>query len=361
MIGNLQKFEIFIIKTLPDEYFNKCKKSLIETSGGMIISDQICMIIEKDSREKTLNTILEKRDTQRDLFIVADDIIFLNGWYESLANNYIYGEIIGFSMIDANSGLLQDFGYDFVIVDDELSYEGLYKHTKKEELNLPEYRECDAVTGCAMYIKKTVFDDVKQFPLEGENRWGELLFSHMASKYGHNTIVLNAHFRHYGISTKQNKDVKKSSMSWLVEKKLWSKAVNKYLKDVKPKKVIKTAISNELVKLINQSKKCLIYGAGTVADTIISSLNEISKVDLCSGLNEEVGLQLRRIKIKSVNRIEPSTYNVIIISAIGYEKQIMSTHFSSFKCQDSSKIITLKKENFKNKIVYNIKENCVKV
>jgi hypothetical protein len=336
---NLQKFDIFIIKTLPDGYFNKCKKSLIETSGGMIKSDQICMIIEKDSREKTLNTILEKRDIQRDLFIVADDIIFLNGWYESFVNNYIYGDIIGFSMIDAQTGLLQDFGYDFVSVNGDLSYRGLYKHKELKELNFPEFRKCDAVNGCAMYIKNNVIDDVKYFPLEGENRWGELLFSRLASKYGHETIVLNAHLRHYGISTKQNKDVKKSSMSWLIEKELWSKAVKKYLKDVEPKKEIKTAISDELVTLINQSKKCLIYGAGTVADVIITSLNEISKIYLCSGLKEEVGLQLRGIKIKSVNRLNLAEYDKIIISSIGYENQIIDSYFKKIN------VLTLSKES----------------
>ena len=337
MLNN--EFEIFIIRTLPEAYFEECKKSIINTSNGEIQFSQIQTIIEKDSREKTLNAILEKRDIKKDLLIIADDIIFLNGWYESLANNYTHGDIIGFSMLDAQSDLLQDFGYDFVSVNGELSYRGLYKHKELKELNLPEFRKCDAVTGCAMFIRKTVLDDVKYFPLEGENRWGELLFSHLASKYGHETIVLNAHLRHYGISTKQNKDLKKSSMSWLIEKELWSKAVKKYLKDVETKKEIKTTISDELVTLINQSKKCLIYGAGTVADVIITSLNEISKIYLCSGLKEEVGLQLRGIKIKSVNRLNPVEYDKIIISSIGYENQIIDSYFKKIN------VLTLSKEN----------------
>ena len=338
-MNNQIEFEIFIIKTLPDKYLNKCKNSLIGTTDGIIRSDCYKVINEMSSREKTLNTILEIRNNNKDLFIVADDIVFLDGWYEGLINNYKNGNIIGFSMIDAQSGLLQDFGYDFVSVDDELSYRGLYKHKELKELDLPEYRICDAVTGCAMFIKKNVLDDVNKFPLEGQNRWGELLFSHLASKYGHETIVLNAHLRHYGISTKQNKDLKKSSMSWLIEKELWSKAVKKYLKDVETKKEIKTTISDELVTLINQSKKCLIYGAGTVADVIITSLNEISKIYLCSGLKEEVGLQLRGIKIKSVNRLNPVEYDKIIISSIGYENQIIDSYFKKIN------VLTLSKEN----------------
>jgi hypothetical protein len=338
-MNNQTEFDIFIIKTLPDEFLIKCKKSLKETSKGKITNNQIQIISEKESREITLNTILEIRDNEKDLFIVADDIVFLDGWYESLKDNYENGGIIGFSMIDAQSELLQDFGYDFVTIDGELSYRGLYKHKELPELNLPEYRFCDAVNGCAMFIKNSVIDDVKYFPLEGENRWGELLFSHLASKYGHETIVLNAHLRHYGISTKQNKDVKKSSMSWLIEKELWSKAVKKYLKDVEPKKEIKTAISDELVTLISQSKKCLIYGAGTVADAIIPSLNEISKIYLCSGLKEEVGLQLRGISVKDVNRLNPAEYDKIIISSIGYENQIIDSYFKKIN------VLTLSKES----------------
>ena len=338
-MNNQTEFDIFIIKTLPDEYLIKCKKSLKETSKGKITNNQIHLISEKESREITLNTILKKRDNEKDLFIVADDIVFLDGWYESLKDNYENGGIIGFSMIDAQSELLQDFGYDFVTIDGELSYRGLYKHKELTGLNLPSFRICDAVTGCAMYIKKAVLNDVNHFPLEGENRWGELLFSYLASKYGHDTIVLSAHLRHFGISTKQNKDVKKSSMSWLIEKELWIKAVKKYLKDLTPKKEIRITISEELLNLINHSKNCLIYGAGTVAYTIISSLNESSKIDICSGLVEEIGLQLKGKKILNVKSVSQNNYDKIIISAIGYEAQIITDYFKN------NNIITLSKEN----------------
>lgn len=339
MIKNRITFEIFIIKTLPDIFLIECKKSLIETSGGMIKSDQIQIINEKESREKTLNAILEKKDTQRDLFIVADDIIFLNGWYESLINNYIYGDIIGFSMLDAQSGLLQDFGYDFVFVDGELSYRGLYKHKELKELNLPQYRNCDAVTGCAMFIKKEVFSSVNKFPINGENRWGELLFSHLAKNKGYNTIVLNANLKHHAISTKQNSNINKSSMSWLVERELWKNVVKEYLSDIKPKITINTTVSKKLISLIDEAKQCLIYGAGTIADTILSSLNDKTKIDICSGLKEEVGLQLRGIKIKDANRLDPAKYDKIIISSVGYENQIIDNYFKNIN------VSTLSREN----------------
>ena len=72
---------------------------------------------------------------------------------------------------------------------------------------------------------------------------------------------------------------------------------------------------------------------------IITSLNEISKIYLCSGLKEEVGLQLRGIKIKSVNRLNPVEYDKIIISSIGYENQIIDSYFKKIN------VLTLSKEN----------------
>ena len=59
------EFEIFIIKTLPDAFLIKCKNSLKETSKEKITNDQIQIIIEKESREKTLNTILEMKIKKR--------------------------------------------------------------------------------------------------------------------------------------------------------------------------------------------------------------------------------------------------------------------------------------------------------
>ena len=108
--------------------------------------------------------------------------------------------------------------------------------------------------------------------------------------------------------------------------------------DLTPKKEIRITISEELLNLINHSKNCLIYGAGTVAYTIISSLNESSKIDICSGLVEEIGLQLKGKKILNVKSVSQNNYDKIIISAIGYEAQIITDYFKN------NNIITLSKE-----------------
>jgi len=323
-------FELFIIKSLPDKYYENCISSFISTIPIEFNLNKVRTVTESEIRELTLNNILLERDIEKDLFVVADDIVFLEGWYESLSKNYSRGEIFGFSMIDAKSGLLQDFGYDFIEIDGQLSCIGLHKNTKANETELREYRECDAVTGCAMLIKKEVFDDVHEFSIDGSNRWGEILFSSIAKKYGHRTIVLASHLRHYAISTKQNKDPQKSSISWLVERDRWSSVVQKYLKEIDSPKKITTKVSKKLMELITNSSAPLLYGAGTIADAILVSLESSDNVTVCSGLPEEEGLKIQNENIKNINLIDKLSHDNIIITSIGYEREIVDKYFSDF-------------------------------
>jgi hypothetical protein len=337
------KPEIYFIQTLPDEYLNNSLQSFQDTVGENWDLGMIEVIQELDTREVTLNEIISRRDKHRDLLVVADDIVFLGGWYEALNENYDKGDIIGFSMIDAKTGLLQDFGYDFITLDGGLSYRGLYKHDPLAKHKLPVFRYCDAITGCAMYIKYNVFHDVSEFPKEGVNRWGELLFSQLARKYGYKTIVLNAHLKHYATSTKQKKDVTMSSMSWLIEKGLWSKVVDKYLTNVKTTISSNTHVSGEIIKLISNSNKCLIYGAGTIANAILYSTLNTENIDLCSGLEEEGGKYLAGIEIQDVSTITFTDYDVLIISSIGYEKIIYRKYFQDTINSSTTKYVTLSK------------------
>ena len=129
-------------------------------------------------------------------------------------------------------------------------------------------------------------------------------------------------------------------MSWLVERKLWKNVVKEYLLHVKPKITIQTKVSKKIISLIGEANQCLIYGAGTVADIILSSINKFENIDLCSGLPEEVGLQLNGLIIKNIKEIKASSYEIIIISAIGYEEKIISRYFKNRK-----NIFTLINEN----------------
>ena len=82
---------------------------------------------ELNQREETLNHILKSVDNESDIFIVADDVVFTNGWFESLEKNYEKGDIISFSTLFPDSNIIQDYGYDFIKIDGDLSIEDFTK------------------------------------------------------------------------------------------------------------------------------------------------------------------------------------------------------------------------------------------
>jgi hypothetical protein len=315
-------FEIFIIKTLPDEYINRVIERLDSDKAQYEKFPCFQVVHECSTREKTLNKIINLRDKNKDTFIVADDIIFLEGWYDSLKKNYQNGDIIGFSMIDAKSGLLQNFGYDFVEVDGSLSYRGKYKGNDPASLDLPDYRECDAVTGCAMFIKSHVFESVTSFPLEGANRWGEILFSYLATQNDLKTIVISSYLQHYAISTKQKNSVKLSSLSWIVERGQWEKLKLKYLSEVKPVNTFFSALDKALMLKLKRVNKGLIYGCGVNADFILNNL-DLKNWDVCSGLPEEIGQNFNGLKVLDVEALRVNLYDLILITPIGYDQDIL--------------------------------------
>ena len=102
--------QIYIIRSLTAPHAQRCIESLLETSAGEINLSDISVIDEDATREDTLNQILTQHNQIDDLFIVADDITFRAGWLEALNANLNNGDIIGFSMVNPITGLLQDFG-----------------------------------------------------------------------------------------------------------------------------------------------------------------------------------------------------------------------------------------------------------
>jgi hypothetical protein len=314
--------ELFFIKTLPDEYLERTLETLKSTDINKSFVKDYTIVEELDTREQTLNNIIKIRNKKKDTLIIADDILFRDGWLEALEKSYQNGDIIGFSMIDAKKGLLQDFGYDFIQIDGKLSYQGLHKYESLDNFSLPTYRYCDSVCGCAMLVKSHVFDIVAEFPQEGSNRWGEMIFSHLAARQGLKTIVLSAHLEHYGISTKQKDTVKESSLSWLVERELWDYAVENHLFDVTPIKSVLTVIDKKLKNKIEETENILIYGCGVNADRIISIL-DIKKYVVCSGLQEEIGKMFHGECVMDVDLVDFELFDNIMITPIGYDSDIL--------------------------------------
>lgn len=321
--------DLYFIKTLDINFLNETLKSFYVTVDCNIEKFNIYIVNELETREKTLNHILQKRKKSNDLFVVADDILFTEGWYDSLCNNLNFGDIVGFTMIKPKKNIIHNNGFDFVKIDKRLTYLP-YLSGASINCKLSAYRECDGIVGCAMYIKSDVLDKVKEFPNDGYNRWGELLFSTLAKKENFKTIVLGHKLFHYSISSKQKEDIQLSSMSWLVEDKLWQKVVEKYLNNLEDIPSYNNKVSTKLKSYFNANQNILIYGCGTVADIILKNV-DIYNVDIVSGLKEEIGIKFHNLIVQDINKIALDSYDFIVISAIGYEDEIIDKYFSGNK------------------------------
>ena len=333
--------DLFFIRTLPVEYLLKAIRSFFDTLPQIISPVDFRVVEERGTREETLNHILDIRDKEKHLFVVVDDVVFLPGWYQSLELHHAEGDILGFSMVFPGRPQIQDFGYDFIMINDSLSYEGFHKHKRIDSVTINDFRDCDAVCGCAMIIKKEVLRVITRFPLDGYNRWGEMIFSQQARERGFKTIVLAAHLEHHGISTKQKQDDNLSSMSWMIEKDLWRQVCERHFRNVQPRKRIRKSIGEDLRNVLSRHR-CLVYGCGTIAELILMNL-EGCDIDLCSGLSEEVHRTFRGKTVLAMDEIHPQRYERIIISPIGYEEQIITSHFQDLFHRSPEKIVLLER------------------
>ena len=70
-------------------------------------------------------------------------------------------------------------------------------------------------------LKSNVIKKNNHFPLDGNNRVGEMIYIKKAHDLGFNTIVLII-FISWRNFYKQNKNINLSSISWLYEREKWS-------------------------------------------------------------------------------------------------------------------------------------------
>lgn len=343
--------QFFMIEALGGEFKNKTLNSFSKTFKNFKLSN-ISIIKEQETREKTLNYILKKRDVKKDIFIFVDDIIFLDGWHKSLNVYSNDGLIIGFSMLKPGGKFIQDFGYDVIKLDGVLSSHGLYKGDLADKKKLPPFRKCSAICGCAMWIGKKVLQNVDQFPLDGKNRWGEMIYSNLARRKGFETIVLGSHLIHYGSSTKQKDDPLLNSNSWIIEKDMWNSISSKYFHDAPIAKNLNSRFSPEFSNIIKAYKKLLIYGCGTVSDIVTKSFRNDIDADYASSLPEEIGKKFHGKIVKNFNKIDFLNYSKIFISAVGYEKEIINLVPKNFR----DKILCVQKSIKQSHIDYAVCE-----
>ena len=342
--------ELFLIKSLGGAHTTKTINSFKNTSENFLPYPNI--IEEKSSREKTLNEILLKRNSKKDLFIFVDDIEFRGEWLIKLRKNYDKGSIIGFSMLNPNGNTVQDYGYDFASFDGEIGYKGLFKNKPLKNIFRSEFRECSSVCGCAMIIKKEVFDYVDHFPF-GYNRWSEILFCHQAKKYGFKTIVISSDLIHLSNSTKNKDNADLSSISWTIEKKLWeiTKKEHKLNEEIciKEELVFKRILDIKLINKLTKSKKVLLYGCGSICQFILKN-NIKFKHEITSSLKEEINTIFCGMKVIDIKNIDFNDFDIILITPIGYNDEILKKFDTVIK----DKIYWVTSKEIQNKTIYSI-------
>ena len=344
---------IAIINSGQKEFLQKCTNSLIDTVEPLEFD--IHIIKEKEYREVTLNTILKKYGGE-DILIFGDDIIFTKSWFEFLMANRDKGDIIGFSMLYPGTDKVQDTGYDLVSIDNEVSLKPQNRGKKVGNIEIFAFRECDALNGCALFIKKEVFAKIPEVPLEGMNRWGEFLYMNEAHKLGFKTVVLGHYLYHYGKSTKINPNKKLSSESYLLEKEIWSNIVDKYIDKQRIKIHIKKVLSDELKNTLLSTKRILFYGAGTVSEFIYKKLHgdlESNSIDFCSGLPEEEGKVFCNKKNLFYKNAQFKNYDAIIITVFQKEREIFNLIKGYIKKQ---KVCYITQETIGNIVKFDIKQ-----
>lgn len=337
---------IAIINSLGKKKFLQCFNSLKNTID--IKKHKIHRFTEKKTRGHTLNAVVKKIGTKKDILIVADDIQFTPGWYQKLKRNEHKAEMWGASMLYPGTNKIQDNGYELVKMNQDTFLRPLKRGKKFKKKPSQEWKYVDCTCGCFLYLNKKTFKfQSKFYPNYGMNRWDELTFILKAKSKGLKLAVLNHYLYHEGTSTKNNKNKKLSSISYQIEKKLWKKLENKFIEKKKIKKKIKINFNDNILRIVNNKKNnVLFYGAGIFSENLISS-NSIknNNISFTSSLKEEIGNKLqKKFKILKFNKLKFKKYNTVIITPYDVADDIFKKHFDKWL-----------KNNWKGKI-YKVKE-----
>jgi len=306
---------ICIIESHKSPFINECLESLRTNTQ---VPYNLKIFPEMGSRESTLNSILVELP-EKDLVLVADDILFTKGWDEVLTAHWKSDRILGFSMLYPGSETIQDRGYRLVSIDGIVSSEAVDRGLKASAVEPFDYEARATVTGCFQAIPSAVSKVLNQFPLEGQNRLGELLYHSLALREGFEVGVLGHFLEHHGKSTKQNPDIKLRSESYLLEKELWAGVTKDFDLSELASVQIHREIDQDLINWFNTPG--LIYGAGTIAEFLGSKV-DLNSYILCSGLAEENGMELLGKKVTYKDNVDWATISRILITVEGKEDVI---------------------------------------
>ena len=304
--------KICIIESYQSPFIENCLESLRLNTQ---ISFDLKLFQEGESREITLNNILSEM-TGIDILVVADDVLFTKGWDQALLAHWKENRILGFSMTYPGGEIIQDRGYRLISIDGIVRSEAIDRGLKVASVTPFEYESRTSMTGCFQAIPASVSKSLNQFPLEGSNRLGELLYHSLAIKKGIEVGVVGHFLEHPAKSSKQNPNNKLSSESYLYEKDLWTQVTQDFRLDELTSVEITREIEQDLYDWFNLPG--LIYGAGTTTEFLAYN-NDIKSHHLCSGLPEEDGMKFLGKSISHKDNIDWKNIKRVLITVEGKE------------------------------------------
>ena len=250
----------FLISSKKREHYLESIQAFFETAD---VSSVLEVIEELDSREETLNHIIESNKNCH-IVCFADDIVLTHGW-QRLITKHLHGiTSLGFCTYHPDSKHKINYGYDLVNTDGEISTVPR-RHWIKTNSDYPsDLSECTTFTGCFIAFSEQALKLLGKVPLEGKNRLGELLYHVQLKRLGGSVQVINHKIKHYGISTKKKSNIQNDSESYSVEKLIWESAVQKFpiSEFAKP---IQIKVSESLFEL---PENLMIWGAGSNAKNL---------------------------------------------------------------------------------------------
>jgi hypothetical protein len=308
--------KIIIISALGNNVLRRCFDSLLATLPTG--EPDVYVVRERGFREQTLNATLAAAGTDDDILFVGDDIEFTPGWYEALKKYYDSGDILGLSTLYPGTEIVQDRGYDLIRLGERITLEAKERGRPAAVTAPFGCRRCDAVCGCFMLVKASVFSRVRRFDEDGRNRWGEFIFASEASHHGATIAVIDHFLYHHGESTKANRDMGLSSVSYQVERPMWDDVVRRHVRPEDVRLQRREALTDEFRELlVNAKGRVLFFGVGTVTEFILAETQlDVRRIAFSSGLPEEAGMEFWGGRVLSVEEAPLQEFDWIVVTPL---------------------------------------------
>lgn len=248
------------------------------------------VIRERGTREATWNAGLDQMGRDEDVLFLGDDVLLTPGFREAVERGAAAADVVGLCTLDVGSQRVQDCGYGLARIDGRVTVEALERGRDRRQVPAFGVRSCDAVCGCLFFVKAAVLERVRRFRPEGMNRWGELIFALEARRLGARIAVVDHFVHHAGVGSKQKSDPALSSTSWTTERQLFERLVDRFVAPDWITSERHTAASASLERFLAGPGPLVLYGAGSVAETLLARRDfPHERTTLCSGLAEEAG------------------------------------------------------------------------